>query len=67
MELTQTVNEAVVLLAEYNSRLSCELSDRKKVAKMLHDYISAQKLALPDSEKKLEVKSSNCLLFSPVT
>ena len=55
IELRKTVDEAVTLLADYNSRLSSELADRKKVAKMLRDYIAAQKSALVESENKLEV------------
>ena len=49
------MDEAVSLLTSYNSRLSSELGDRKKVAKMLRDYIAAQKSALTESEAKLEV------------
>ena len=55
LELRKTVDEAVSLLTSYNSRLSSELGDRKKVAKMLRDYIAAQKSALTESEAKLEV------------
>ena len=55
MELSKTVDEATSLLADYNTRLSSELSDRKKVAKMLRDYIAAQKQALTESETRLEV------------
>ena len=59
------MNEAVVLLSDYNSRLSLELSDRKKVAKMLHDYIVAQKQASVVSEKRLEVGLACLLLETP--
>lgn len=53
--LAQTVDEACVLLANYNGRLSDELTERKRVAKMLRNYIMAQKNALVESERKLQV------------
>ena len=59
------MNEAVVLLSDYNSRLSLELSDRKKVAKMLHDYIVAQKQASVVSEQRLEVRLVSYLKRHP--
>ena len=63
IELRKTVDEAVTLLADYNSRLSSELADRKKVAKMLRDYIAAQKSALVESENKLEVMVKHVISF----
>ena len=53
--LAQTVDEACSLLANYNSRLSEELAERKRVAKMLRNYITSQKNILVDSESKLQV------------
>lgn len=45
-----------MLLAEYNGRLAAELEDRRQLARMLTEYISSQKEALVEREKKLEVK-----------
>ncbi|XP_049610775.1 regulation of nuclear pre-mRNA domain-containing protein 1B isoform X2 [Syngnathus scovelli] len=52
--LSKTVDEACLLLAEYNGRLAAELEDRRQLARMLTDYISSQKEALVEREKKLE-------------
>ena len=49
------VEEARVLLAEYNTRLAKELEERKRVARMLRDFIAAQKEALTESEQRLQV------------
>lgn len=53
-KLSKTVDEACLLLAEYNGRLAAELEDRRQLARMLTDYISCQKEALTEREKKLE-------------
>lgn len=55
--LSKTVDEACLLLAEYNGRLAAELEDRRQLARMLTDYISSQREALTEREKKLEVIS----------
>ncbi|XP_077441383.1 regulation of nuclear pre-mRNA domain-containing protein 1B isoform X2 [Vanacampus margaritifer] len=52
--LSKTVDEACLLLAEYNGRLAAELEDRRQLARMLTDYIGSQKEALMEREKKLE-------------
>lgn len=52
--LAKTVDEACSLLASYNARLADELLERKRVAKMLRNYIQAQKAALAESEQKLQ-------------
>ncbi|XP_077586551.1 regulation of nuclear pre-mRNA domain-containing protein 1B [Stigmatopora nigra] len=52
--LSKTVDEACLLLAEYNGRLAAELEDRRQLARMLTDYIGGQKEALVEREKKLE-------------
>ncbi len=49
------VEEARVLLAEYNARLAKELEERKRIARMLRDFIAAQKEALTESEQRLQV------------
>lgn len=51
--LMKTVDDACTLLTDYNTRLAEELTERKRVAKMLHNYIVYQKEALNDSEQKL--------------
>ncbi|MEQ2215033.1 Regulation of nuclear pre-mRNA domain containing protein 1B [Xenoophorus captivus] len=53
-KLSKTVDEACLLLAEYNGRLAAELEDRRQLARMLTEYISSQKEALVEREKKLE-------------
>ncbi|CAK6951164.1 regulation of nuclear pre-mRNA domain-containing protein 1B [Scomber scombrus] len=53
-KLSKTVDEACLLLAEYNGRLAAELEDRRQLARMLNEYISSQKEALTEREKKLE-------------
>lgn len=50
------MDEACLLLAEYNGRLAAELEDRRQLARMLTEYISSQKEALMEREKKLEVR-----------
>lgn len=54
-KLSKIVDEACLLLAEYNGRLVAEIEDRRQVARMLSDYIRQQKSLLQESEKKLEV------------
>ncbi|XP_017578531.1 regulation of nuclear pre-mRNA domain-containing protein 1B isoform X1 [Pygocentrus nattereri] len=53
-KLSKTVDEACLLLAEYNGRLAAELEDRRQLARMLTEYIHTQKEALSEREKKLE-------------
>ncbi|XP_056589665.1 regulation of nuclear pre-mRNA domain-containing protein 1B isoform X1 [Triplophysa dalaica] len=53
-KLSKTVDEACLLLAEYNGRLAAELEDRRQLARMLTEYIQSQKEALSEREKKLE-------------
>lgn len=53
-KLSKTVDEACLLLAEYNGRLAAELEDRRQLARMLTEYIQSQKDALNEREKKLE-------------
>ena len=53
--LSQTVEEACGLLSQYNSRLQVELQERKHVAKMLRDFVAAQKTAQVEAEEKLQV------------
>ncbi|KAG7323432.1 hypothetical protein KOW79_013134 [Hemibagrus wyckioides] len=53
-KLSKTVDEACLLLAEYNGRLAAELEDRRQLARILTEYINSQKEALNEREKKLE-------------
>ena len=54
-ELMATVDEACLLLGDYNGRLAAELDERKRVAKMLFDYIVAQKESLNVAQNRLMV------------
>lgn len=56
--LSKTVDEACLLLAEYNGRLAAELEDRRQLARMLIEYTQNQKDVLTEKEKKLEVSAS---------
>ncbi|XP_078485048.1 regulation of nuclear pre-mRNA domain-containing protein 1B-like [Ciona intestinalis] len=51
--LSTTVDEACLLLAEYNGRLVAEIDDRRQVARMLADFVRQQKSLLQESEQKL--------------
>uniref|UniRef100_A0A8C1D0Y7 Regulation of nuclear pre-mRNA domain containing 1B n=1 Tax=Cyprinus carpio carpio TaxID=630221 RepID=A0A8C1D0Y7_CYPCA len=53
-KLSKTVDEACLLLAEYNGRLAAELEDRRQLARMLTEYIQSQRDALNERERKLE-------------
>ncbi len=55
-KLSKTVDEACLLLAEYNGRLAAELEDRRQLSRMLTEYIQSQREALNEREKKLEVQ-----------
>lgn len=55
-KLSKTVDEACLLLAEYNGRLAAELEDRRQLARMLTEYIGSQREALMEREKKLEAR-----------
>ncbi|TNN48599.1 Regulation of nuclear pre-mRNA domain-containing protein 1B [Liparis tanakae] len=57
-KLSKTVDEACLLLAEYNGRLAAELEDRRQLARMLTEYINSQREALMEREKKLEARLS---------
>lgn len=51
----QKVNEAAQILHEYNTRLSNEMEDRKKLTAMLKDFQTEQKELLAQAEQRLEV------------
>jgi len=53
--LSSQVEEASVLLDDYNLRLQEELRDRKKVGSMISEFLSAQKDLLAQAEERLEL------------
>jgi len=57
-ELLRKVNDAVALLTDYNTRLVCEMEDRKKVSSMLHDFIQSQRDLIDQAEQRLQVSYS---------
>jgi len=52
-KLSNIVDEACMLLAEYNGRLCAEIEDRRQVARMLADFVRQQRSLLHESEQKL--------------
>ena len=51
--LSSVVDDACMLLAEYNGRLVAEIEDRRQVARMLADFVRQQRSLLHESEQKL--------------
>lgn len=62
-ELLRKVNDAVALLTDYNTRLVCEMEDRKKVFSMLHDFIQSQRDLIDQAEQRLQACYSHFFLF----
>lgn len=56
--LSKKVEDALLLLNDYNSRLSVEVGSRKKVSSMLREFLISQKELLAQAEAGLEVKTS---------
>jgi hypothetical protein len=52
--LSKMVEDACMLLADYNGRLAAEIDDRKQLARMLADFLRCQKESLAEKEHKLE-------------
>lgn len=52
--LSKMVEDACMLLADYNGRLAAEIDDRKQLTRMLADFLRCQKEALAEKEQKLE-------------
>ncbi len=48
------MEEATSLLQEYNDRLQQELRDRRRVLKMISDFLAAQKFLESQAEERLE-------------
>ncbi|XP_037010368.1 regulation of nuclear pre-mRNA domain-containing protein 1A isoform X3 [Artibeus jamaicensis] len=61
--LSKMVEDACMLLADYNGRLAAEIDDRKQLTRMLADFLRCQKEALAEKEHKLEVLDMACLLM----
>jgi len=59
--LLHKVNDAVALLTNYNTRLVCEMENRKKVFSMLHDFLQSQRYLIDQAEQRLQ--ASNSLIF----
>jgi regulator of Ty1 transposition protein 103 len=60
--LAKTVEEACSLLANYNARLADELQERRRIARLLREFILLQKTLLAEDEKKVEVRSLHALM-----
>ena len=57
------MNEAAQILHDYNTRLSVEMEDRKKLTQMLKDFQAEQKELLLQAEQRLEVNHYCCALI----
>ncbi|XP_050421470.1 regulation of nuclear pre-mRNA domain-containing protein 1B [Adelges cooleyi] len=53
-DLLRKVNDAVALLTDYNTRLVCEMEERKKVTAMLQDFIQSQRDLIDQAEQRLQ-------------
>uniref|UniRef100_F7ERW3 Regulation of nuclear pre-mRNA domain-containing protein n=1 Tax=Ornithorhynchus anatinus TaxID=9258 RepID=F7ERW3_ORNAN len=54
-QLSKMVEDACMLLADYNGRLAAEIDDRKQLIRMLSDFLRCQKEVLAEKEHKLEL------------
>ncbi|XP_032619964.1 regulation of nuclear pre-mRNA domain-containing protein 1A isoform X3 [Chelonoidis abingdonii] len=54
-QLSKMVDDACMVLADYNGRLAAEIDDRKQLTRMLSDFLLCQKEVLAEKEHKLEV------------
>ncbi|XP_041376080.1 regulation of nuclear pre-mRNA domain-containing protein 1B-like [Gigantopelta aegis] len=66
VKLVKQVDNACQLLTDYNQRLTDELEERKKVAKMLREFIKQQKGELQKSESRLHEYQSKLSKVSAV-
>lgn len=53
-QLSKMVDDACMLLADYNGRLAAEIDDRKQLTRMLSDFLRSQKEVLDEKEQQLE-------------
>lgn len=63
LEFFAQVNEAAQMLHEYNTRLSNEMEERKKLTQMLKDFQAEQKELLIQAEQRLEVCVLNRMIL----
>lgn len=56
-QLSKMVDDACMLLADYNGRLAAEIDDRKQLTRMLSDFLRCQKEVLTEKEQTLEVRN----------
>ncbi|KAE8597408.1 hypothetical protein XENTR_v10016459 [Xenopus tropicalis] len=54
--LSKMVDDACMLLADYNGRLAAEIDDRKQLTRMLSDFLRSQKEVLDEKEQQLDVR-----------
>lgn len=54
IKLFRQVEDACILLSEYNFRLNAELEERKQVGKILYDFLTCQKEQVVKGEEKLQ-------------
>ncbi|XP_075050092.1 regulation of nuclear pre-mRNA domain-containing protein 1A [Mixophyes fleayi] len=57
-QLSKMVDDACMLLADYNGRLAAEIDDRKQLTQMLSDFLRCQKEVLDEKEQQLETKTA---------
>ncbi|KAG8442569.1 hypothetical protein GDO86_011383 [Hymenochirus boettgeri] len=53
--LLKMVDDACMLLADYNGRMAAEIDDRKQLNRMLSDFLRCQKEVLDEKEQQLDV------------
>lgn len=58
------VDDACMLLADYNGRMAAEIDDRKQLTRMLSDFLRCQKEVLTEKEQTLEVRNFVVVLIS---
>ncbi|KAH0627084.1 hypothetical protein JD844_002478 [Phrynosoma platyrhinos] len=65
-QLSKMVDDACMLLADYNGRLAAEIDDRKQLTRMLSDFLRCQKEVLTEKEQTLEVRDFVVVVLSLV-
>lgn len=53
-ELISRVQDATKLLEDYNERLESELRERRRVGRMIHEFLSAQKSLITGLEERID-------------
>ncbi|KAJ6657833.1 hypothetical protein lerEdw1_001883 [Lerista edwardsae] len=62
-QLSKMVDDACMLLADYNGRLAAEIDDRKQLTRMLSDFLRCQKEVLTEKEQTLEVRNMDVIFL----